>query len=136
MSPAAKLHVPLLSEHKPALRHALVCGAVFNVSTSTIGPVIMSIPATLKVLSVIPGFLLILVIALLSDVSVEFLMGFTHSGDTTTYAGVMKESFGWVEIGEAGVGGVRAHGVQGKKACAPEREMKKRDKREGEDRGR
>lgn len=56
----------------------------------------MSIPATLKVLGVIPAFLLILVIALLTDVSVEFLMRFTHSGDSTTYAGVMKESFGRV----------------------------------------
>ncbi|XP_062156876.1 amino acid transporter AVT6C [Alnus glutinosa] len=96
MSPAAKLQVPLLPEHKPALRHASVCGAVFNVSTSIIGAGIMSIPATLKVLGVIPAFLLILVIALLSDVSVEFLLRFTHSGDTTTYAGVMKESFGRV----------------------------------------
>lgn len=96
MSPASKLDVPLLPEHKPALRHASVCGAVFNVSTSIIGAGIMSIPATLKVLGVIPAFLLILVIALLTDVSVEFLMRFTHSGDSTTYAGVMKESFGRV----------------------------------------
>jgi amino acid permease len=80
MSPtAAKLHVPLLSEHKPALRHASVCGAVFNVSTSIIGTGIMSIPTTLKVLGVILAFLLFLVIALLSDVLVEFLMRFTHS---------------------------------------------------------
>jgi len=93
MSPAAKLQVPLLPEHKPAPRHASVCGAVFNVSTSIIGAGIMSI---LKVLGVIPAFLLILVIALLSEVSVEFLLRFTHSGDATTYAGVMKESFGRV----------------------------------------
>jgi hypothetical protein len=56
-------------------------------------------------------------------------MRFTHSGDTTTYAGVMKESFGRVEIGEAGVGGVRVHGVQGKRACVPKREMKKKKKK-------
>ncbi|XP_018821886.1 amino acid transporter AVT6C [Juglans regia] len=93
MSPAA-IHVPLLPEHKPKIKHASVSGAVFNVSTSIIGAGIMSIPATLKVLGVIPAFLLIGAIALLADVSVEFLMRFTHSGNARTYAGVMRESFG------------------------------------------
>lgn len=93
MSPAA-IHVPLLPEHKPKIRHASVSGAVFNVSTSIIGAGIMSIPATLKVLGVIPAFLLIGAIALLADVSVEFLMRFTHSGNARTYAGIMRESFG------------------------------------------
>lgn len=94
MSPGAKLHVPLLEEHKPKLRPASVSGAVFNVSTSIIGAGIMSIPATLKVLGIVPAFLLIVVIAFLTDISVDFLMRFTLSGDSTTYAGVMKEAFG------------------------------------------
>ncbi|KAB1214106.1 putative sodium-coupled neutral amino acid transporter 7 [Morella rubra] len=96
MAPAAEMRVPLLPESKPTTRHASLSGAVFNVSTSIIGAGIMSIPATLKVLGVIPAFLLIVVVALLVDVSVEFLMRFTHSGNTTTYAGVMRESFGRV----------------------------------------
>lgn len=73
---------------------ASVPGAVFNVSTSIIGAGIMSIPATLKVLGVIPAFSLIVVVAVLADLSVEFLLRFTYSGDTTTYAGVMGEAFG------------------------------------------
>ncbi|KAI3951385.1 hypothetical protein MKW92_048273 [Papaver armeniacum] len=73
---------------------ASVTGAVFNVSTSIIGAGIMSIPATLKVLGVIPAILLILFIAVLSEVSVDFLLRFTSSGKSTTYAGVMGESFG------------------------------------------
>lgn len=95
MSPAAGVNAPLLPEHKK-VRHGSVSGAVFNVSTSIIGAGIMSIPATLKVLGVIPAFVLIVIIAFLADVSVEFLMRFTHSGESRTYAGVMKESFGQV----------------------------------------
>ncbi|XVE99841.1 hypothetical protein REPUB_Repub03eG0236400 [Reevesia pubescens] len=89
-------NAPLLQENKPPAKHSSVSGAVFNVSTSIIGAGIMSIPATLKVLGVIPAFLLIVVIASLADVSVEFLMRYTHAGNSTTYAGVMKESFGRV----------------------------------------
>ncbi|OIW16214.1 hypothetical protein TanjilG_18929 [Lupinus angustifolius] len=95
MSPVDGARVPLLPESK--LNHvkpATVSGAVFNVATSIIGAGIMSIPATLKVMGVVPAFLLILVIALLAEISVEFLMRFTHSGKTTTYAGVMREAFG------------------------------------------
>lgn len=95
MSPAAGLQAPLLPSYKLRSR-ASVAGAVFNVSTSIIGAGIMSIPATLKVLGVIPAFLLIVIIACLADVSVEILMRFTHAGDSTSYAGVMRESFGRV----------------------------------------
>ncbi|KAL6123498.1 hypothetical protein ACLB2K_076020 [Fragaria x ananassa] len=96
MSPAAGAHVPLLPESKKVKHGGSVSGAVFNVSTSIIGAGIMSIPATLKVLGVIPAFVLIVIIAFLADVSVEFLMRFTHSGESRTYAGVMRESFGEV----------------------------------------
>ncbi|KAK7276450.1 hypothetical protein RIF29_17589 [Crotalaria pallida] len=95
MSPVAGARVPLLPESNSAHANpATVSGAVFNLATSTIGAGIMSVPATLKVLGVVPAFVLILVIAVLAEVSVEFLMRFTHSGETTTYAGVMREAFG------------------------------------------
>ncbi|EXB25861.1 hypothetical protein L484_012287 [Morus notabilis] len=97
MSPAIGVHVPLLPNHdKQQAKPASISGAVFNVATSIIGAGIMSIPATLKVLGVIPAFVLIVIVGLLVDISVEFLMRFTHSGDATTYGGVMKESFGQV----------------------------------------
>ncbi|XVE69508.1 hypothetical protein DITRI_Ditri09bG0157700 [Diplodiscus trichospermus] len=87
----------LIQENKPPGRkHTSVSGAVFNVSTSIIGAGIMSIPATLKVLGVVPAFLLIVVVAWLADVSVDFLMRYTHAGNSTTYAGVVRESFGRV----------------------------------------
>ena len=94
MSPVIGAHAPLLPNQELQARSPSISGAVFNVATSIIGAGIMSIPATLKVLGVIPAFLLIIIVGLLVEVSVEFLMRFTHSGDATTYAGVMKESFG------------------------------------------
>lgn len=89
MSPAA----PLLPDSKPVHR-AAIYGAVFNVSTSVIGAGIMSIPATLNVIGVVPAFVLITTIAWLAEVSVGILMRYTNSGETATYAGVMGESFG------------------------------------------
>ncbi|XP_021824814.1 amino acid transporter AVT6D-like isoform X2 [Prunus avium] len=49
-------------------------GAVFNISTTMIGAGIMSIPATIKVLGIVPGFILILLVALVVEVTVEFLL--------------------------------------------------------------
>lgn len=94
MSLVIGANAPLLSGSKTSLKPATVSGAVFNVATSVIGAGIMSLPATLKVLGVIPAFVLVLVIALLAEISVEFLMRFTRSGETTTYSGVMREAFG------------------------------------------
>ncbi|KAJ6325015.1 hypothetical protein OIU76_012158 [Salix suchowensis] len=96
MSPATGKYVPLLPEKKQGEKRASVHGAVFNVSTSIIGAGIMSIPATLKVLGVIPALVLTMIIAWLVDISVEFLLRYTQSGESTTYAGVMREVFGRV----------------------------------------
>ncbi|KAH7853900.1 hypothetical protein Vadar_007820 [Vaccinium darrowii] len=98
-NPGRGAAAPLLPKLKPPSKErqgASVAGAVFNVSTSIIGGGIMSIPATLKVLGVIPAFVSIVMVAVLADVSVEFLMRFTNSGESKTYAGVMYESFGRV----------------------------------------
>lgn len=100
MSPAKTdngVNVPLLPDIDSLRRQekrASVPGAVFNVSTSIIGAGIMSIPATLKVLGVIPAFALIVLVAFVVEISVEFMLRFTYSGESTTYAGLMKESFG------------------------------------------
>lgn len=75
-------------------RGPALSGAVFNVATSIIGAGIMSIPATLKVLGVIPAFLMIVLIGVLVEISVEFMLRFTYSGEARTYAALMRESFG------------------------------------------
>ncbi|GER50911.1 amino acid transporter family protein [Striga asiatica] len=54
----------------------------------------MSVPATLKVLGVAPALAMIVLIGLLVEVSVDFMLRFTYSGDARTYAGLMRESFG------------------------------------------
>ncbi|XP_057724465.1 amino acid transporter AVT6C-like [Arachis stenosperma] len=106
MSPVAGARVPLLPATKlvAEVPPATVSGAVFNVATSVIGAGIMSVPATMKVLGVVPAFLMIFVTAILAEISVEFLMRFTHSGETTTYAGVMREAFGSLGAVAAQVG--------------------------------
>ncbi|CAA7398230.1 unnamed protein product [Spirodela intermedia] len=94
---AGGAQAPLLPEYElaePSEGSASVSGAVFNLSTSIIGAGIMSIPATLKVLGVGPAVVLILSVALLCDVSVEFLLRYTNSGKVMSYAGIMAESFG------------------------------------------
>ncbi|KAJ4836733.1 hypothetical protein Tsubulata_045343 [Turnera subulata] len=95
MSPAAGVEVPLLPKSKaePEKRASLP-GAVFNVSTSIMGAGIMSIPATFKVLGVIPAFAMLLLVPWLVDISVEFMLRHTHSGEATTYGGLMREAFG------------------------------------------
>ncbi|CAN8268027.1 unnamed protein product [Cochlearia groenlandica] len=97
MSPPIK--TPLLPEKQQQQppspeNHGSTSGVVFNVSTSIIGAGIMSMPAAFKVLGVIPAMLIIAAVGWLSTVSVGFLMKSTLAGETTTYAGVMKESFG------------------------------------------
>ncbi|KAM0827782.1 hypothetical protein ACQ4PT_067963 [Festuca glaucescens] len=75
---------------------ASVSGAVFNLSTSIIGAGIMSIPAAMRVLGVAPALVLIAAVAVLSDVSVEFMLrytGWAPSG-APSYAGVMGDAFG------------------------------------------
>ncbi|KAJ1426308.1 Amino acid transporter, transmembrane domain [Sesbania bispinosa] len=91
---------PLLppdSEHSPEdpiPQNGSISGAVFNVSTTMIGAGIMSVPATMKVLGIIPGFVVIVLVALITDVTVEFMLRYTSSGKSTTYAGMVGESFG------------------------------------------
>ncbi|KAI3470938.1 hypothetical protein Pfo_027601 [Paulownia fortunei] len=90
---------PLLPEVQPiddkrSDEGASFSGAIFNISTGMVGAGIMSIPATFKVLGVIPSFVVILVISYFVEVTVEFLLKYTHSGESNTYGELMAESFG------------------------------------------
>ncbi|CAH9137562.1 unnamed protein product [Cuscuta epithymum] len=71
-----------------------ISGAIFNVSTGMVGAGIMSVPATFKVLGVVPSLFAILVVAYFVEVTVDFLLKFTISGETDSYGGLMAESFG------------------------------------------
>lgn len=102
---AGAIDEPLLPESSAGGRHgggASVSGAVFNVSTSIVGAGIMSIPAAMRVLGVVPAALLIAAVAALADVSVEFMLRYTGRGwggggkdeAATSYAGTMGNAFG------------------------------------------
>ncbi|XP_062207301.1 amino acid transporter AVT6C-like isoform X3 [Phragmites australis] len=75
---------------------ASVSGAVFNVSTSIVGAGIMSIPAAMRVLGVVPALFLVAAVAALSDVSVEFMLRYTGwaGAGKPTYAGLIGDAFG------------------------------------------
>lgn len=92
------IHAPLLPSINDEIRAdeegASISGAIFNMTTGMVGAGIMSIPATFKVLGVIPSFLVILILAYFVDVTVEFLLKCTHSGESNTYGELMAESFG------------------------------------------
>ncbi|PON83244.1 Amino acid transporter, transmembrane domain containing protein [Trema orientale] len=93
------LAAPLLGDQNKSLEDQLsggasFSGAVFNISTTMIGAGIMSIPATIKVLGIIPGLIVILIVAFSVDVTAEFMLRYTNSGRSETYAGLLAESFG------------------------------------------
>lgn len=71
-------------------------GAVFNLSTTIVGAGIMALPATMKVLGLVPGIAMIILVALLTDSSIELLLRFSRAGKTVSYGGVMGDAFGEV----------------------------------------
>lgn len=105
-NPTAETITPLLPQTNdhlqenpipdPIPQNGTVSGAVFNISTTMVGAGIMSIPATMKVLGLIPGLLVIVLVAVITDLTVEFMLRCTSSGKAVTYAGMVGESFGSV----------------------------------------
>lgn len=97
MSDTTQVVAPLLkgdsenSSEDPNPQNGSISGAVFNISTTMVGAGIMSIPATMKVLGIIPGFVVIVLVALVTDVTVEFMLRCTRSA---TYATMVGRSFG------------------------------------------
>ncbi|GAB2297112.1 Amino acid transporter avt6a [Dionaea muscipula] len=69
-------------------------GAVFNLSTTIIGAGIMALPAAMKVLGLGVGIAMILLVALLSEASIEMLVRFSRVGKSSSYASVMGHAFG------------------------------------------
>ena len=73
---------------------ASLSGAVFNLSTTIIGAGIMALPATLRELGMVPGILVIIFMAFLTDKSIELLIRFSRAGRLASYGGLMGDSFG------------------------------------------
>lgn len=73
---------------------ASFAGAVFNLSTTIVGAGIMSLPATMKVLGLVPGILLIVFFAFFTEQSIDMLIRSSRAGKTVSYGGVMGDAFG------------------------------------------
>ncbi|RZS05249.1 hypothetical protein BHM03_00035728 [Ensete ventricosum] len=73
---------------------ASFAGAVFNLSTTIVGAGIMSLPATMKVLGLVPGILLIVFFAFFTEQSIDMLIRSSRAGKTVSYGGVMGDTFG------------------------------------------
>nr|XP_043616542.1 amino acid transporter AVT6A-like [Erigeron canadensis] len=69
-------------------------GAVFNLSTTIVGAGIMALPATMKVLGLIPGIALIIFMAFLTNASIDLLLRFSRAGKSVSYGGAMDDAFG------------------------------------------
>ncbi|KAM3192551.1 hypothetical protein ACQJBY_069647 [Aegilops geniculata] len=74
-------------------------GAVFNLSTTIVGAGIMALPASIKMLGLIPGLLMIIFVALLTEASIDMLIRCSHQGKITSYGWLMGEAYGqWGRI--------------------------------------
>ncbi|WJX70726.1 Amino acid transporter avt6a [Trifolium repens] len=69
-------------------------GAVFNLSTTIIGAGIMGLPACVKKLGMVPGLIAIVLTALLTEKSIEFMIRFSRAGNITSYGSLMGDAFG------------------------------------------
>lgn len=71
-----------------------ISGAVFNLTTSIIGAGIMALPAVMKVLGLVLGFVLIILMGILSEISVELLVRFSALCKAATYGEVVQYAMG------------------------------------------
>ncbi|KAK9281913.1 hypothetical protein L1049_004821 [Liquidambar formosana] len=71
-----------------------ISGAVFNLTTSIIGAGIMALPATMKVLGLVLGFVLIILMGVLSEISVELLVRFSVLCKASSYGEVVQHALG------------------------------------------
>ncbi|KAB2611492.1 sodium-coupled neutral amino acid transporter 4 [Pyrus ussuriensis x Pyrus communis] len=71
-----------------------ISGAVFNLTTSIIGAGIMALPATMKVLGLVWGFVLIILMGILSEISVELLVRFSVLCKASSYGEVVQCALG------------------------------------------
>ena len=96
-TPGEHDELPLIGDDGPAgpPEGSGVSGAVFNLATSIIGAGIMALPATMKVLGLLPGLVMIVLAAFLTDASVELLMRFSRVVGAPSYGAVMGDAFGW-----------------------------------------
>ncbi|KAG2698885.1 hypothetical protein I3760_07G168500 [Carya illinoinensis] len=90
---------PLLSpqkcdDHEAGFDGASYSGAVFNLATTIVGAGIMALPAAVKQLGLVPGLIMIALVAMLTESSIEMILRFSRASKSTTYSGVVGDAFG------------------------------------------
>lgn len=80
--------------HLDEFNGASFMGSVFNLSTTIVGAGIMALPATMKVLGLGLGIAMIVLMAFLTEKSIEFLLRFSRAGKVGSYGGLMGNAFG------------------------------------------
>ncbi|XP_077233483.1 amino acid transporter AVT6A-like [Tasmannia lanceolata] len=88
---------PLLPQKHEDSGEGGFSGAVFNLSTTVVGAGIMALPATLKVLGLVPGLLMIILAGFLTEYSIDMLLRFGRESSgkgSSSYSGVMGDVFG------------------------------------------
>ncbi|KAF0935513.1 hypothetical protein E2562_034303 [Oryza meyeriana var. granulata] len=94
--------LPIKAEEEDGIHEfngASFSGAVFNLSTTIVGAGIMALPASIKMLGIIPGILMIILVALLTEASIDMMVRCSHQGKITSYGWLMGETFGpWGRI--------------------------------------
>lgn len=76
------------------LEGASFSGAVFNLSSTIVGAGIMALPAAVKQLGLIPGLIMIILGSTLTELSIDFILKFSRTSKSATYAGAVGDSLG------------------------------------------
>ncbi|GLT41209.1 hypothetical protein SLA2020_152900 [Shorea laevis] len=87
-------HGQLFEAQESGFDGASFSGAVFNLSTTIVGAGIMALPAAVKQLGLIPGVVMIVLVAMLTKSSIDLLLKFSRASKSATYPGVAADAFG------------------------------------------
>jgi len=91
----------LVEEVYDDYQEATMTSGVFNLSTTIVGAGIMALPATMKVLGLPLGILLIIVVGILSESSIRVLLRYSRPSGAKSYSDLMGSAYG--EVGRASV---------------------------------
>lgn len=83
-----------ISQSESGFSGASFSGAVFNLSTTIVGAGIMALPATLKQLGMIPGLIIIILVGVLTETSVDMILRFSKASKSNSYSGLVGDAFG------------------------------------------
>lgn len=93
-NPKAPLLPQKRDDNEAGFDGASFSGAVFNLSTTIVGAGIMALPAAVKQLGLIPGLIMIVLGAVLTESSIDMILRFTRASKTASYSGLVGDSFG------------------------------------------